>query len=67
MNLLIVAIIFSWRDLWTFVMDNYYPPMIMFNLLVDLLLQLTIANYQLFEDGSFVINGCLPWAICAIQ
>jgi len=21
---------------------------------------------ELFEDGSFILRGCLPWAICAI-
>ena len=21
---------------------------------------------ELFEDGSFILRGCLPWAICAL-
>lgn len=21
---------------------------------------------ELFEDGSFIARGCLPWAVCAI-
>lgn len=23
--------------------------------------------FELFEDGSFVIKGCLPWAICIVE
>ena len=33
---------------------------------VLLILALSSLHLELFEDGSFILRGCLPWAVCAL-
>ena len=31
-----------------------------------LILALSSLRLEYFEDGSFILRGCLPWAICTL-
>jgi len=38
--------------------------LIILGLLIHMMVDLVSINLEFFEDGSFVLSGCLPWLVC---
>jgi hypothetical protein len=43
---------------------KFYAVILMWSILLFLFVSFDIA-WELFEDGSFILSGCLPWNICS--